>query len=195
MKLVSARLSASALSLLFAAGLFVPLSAGATSLSHHNTHSYSRAASSVCAKVSAASVSAIVGHKVPAGTPYTINTKATPTNFGVSAVDTTCTYGAQTSMAALLKTVTLSYEVLSKPLTTSQMEQSISKATAGSKFKFSSYSGLGFPAFYFILNEAGITGQGILGVKSATHYYGASVETKNITKSQLASLVKLAEQL
>jgi hypothetical protein len=98
-------------------------------------------------------------------------------------------------MAALLKDVTLSYELLSKPLTTTQMEQSISKATAGSKFKFAPYSGLGIPAFYFILNESGITGQGITALRGATHYFGASVETKNITKSQLASLVKLAEKL
>jgi hypothetical protein len=98
-------------------------------------------------------------------------------------------------VAALLKDVTLSYEVISKPLTTSEMQQSIAKASKSVKFKFIAYSGLGVPGFYFKLTEASITGQGITGVVSGTHYFGASVENKNVSKSTLAALAKLAETL
>jgi hypothetical protein len=151
---------------------------------------------SVCSKVSAASVSSIIGYSVPAGTAYTINIKPTTANFETSAVETTCTYGAETSIAALKKDVTLSFEVLSKPLTTSEIQQSIAKASSASlKLKFTSYSGLGVPAFYFSLTAAGITGQGITVVPSGTRYFGASVETKNLSMSKLAKLAKLAEQL
>lgn len=151
--------------------------------------------SSICSKVSAASVSSIVGYTVPAGTAYTINVKPTTANFETSAVDTTCTYGAQTSMAAILKSVTLSFEVLSKALTASQIQQSIAKASASVKMKFTSYSGLGVPAFYFRLTAAGITGQGIVAILNGTHYAGATVETKNLSMSKLAALAKLAEKL
>ncbi len=58
---------------------------------------------------------------------------------------------------------------------------------------FLPYSGLGGPAFYFKLAEAGITGQGLTVISNGTHFYGASVETSKITKSQLGSLAKLAE--
>jgi hypothetical protein len=75
------------------------------------------------------------------------------------------------------------------------MQQSIKKASLTAKFKFSAYSGLGVPAFYFSLTESGITGQGITGVVSGTHYFGASVETKNVSMSKLAALAKLAEKL
>jgi hypothetical protein len=151
--------------------------------------------SSICSKVSPASVSAIVGYSVPAATPFIRNLKATKQNFGISAVETTCTFGAQTSMAALLKDVTLSFEVTSRPLTTSEIQQAIAKASGATlKFKFTPYSGLGVPAFYFSLTAAGITGQGIEGVVG-TRSFGASVETKTLSKSKLASLAKLAEKL
>jgi len=150
--------------------------------------------SSICSKVSPASVSAIVGYSVPAATTFIRNLKATKQNFGISAVATTCTFGAQTSMAALLKDVTLSFEVTSRPLTTSEEQQAIAKASATLKFKFTPYSGLGVPAFYFRLTAAGITGQGIEGVVG-TRSFGASVETKNLSKSKLALLAKLAEKL
>ncbi|HTT59754.1 MAG TPA: hypothetical protein VMF33_06865 [Acidimicrobiales bacterium] len=152
-------------------------------------------ASSVCGKVSAASVSAIVGYKVPAPTTYTIALKPTKENYEVSGSDVICTYGAETSMATILKAVSLSVEIISKPLTEAQMQASIAKATKDAKFTFSAYSGLGVPAFYFKLAEAGITGQGLTVIANGTHYYGASVETAKITKSQLGSLAKLAEQL
>jgi hypothetical protein len=151
--------------------------------------------SSICAKVSAASISSIIGYKVPAGTGTTFNIKPTKANYEISGTNTVCTYGTASSMAALLKDVSLSYEVISKPLTTAEMQQSIKEATKTAKFKFSAYSGLGVPGYYFSLSEAGITGQGITGVQNGTHFFGASVESKSISKSALAALAKLAEQL
>jgi hypothetical protein len=151
--------------------------------------------SSICNKVSAASVSSIIGYKVPAGTATTFAIKPTKANYGISGTNTICTYGAATSMTALLKDVSLTYEVTSKPLTTSEMQQSLKEASKEAKFTFSEYSGLGVPGFYFSLSEAGITGQGITGVENGTHYFGASVESKSVSKSTLAALAKLAEKL
>ncbi|MGC2168577.1 MAG: hypothetical protein WA580_05690 [Acidimicrobiales bacterium] len=151
--------------------------------------------SSICGKVSAASVSAIVGYKVPAPTSYTIALKPTKVDYEVTGSDVICTYGAETSMATIVKAISLSVEIISKPLTEAEMQASIAKATKDAKFTFSAYSGLGVPAFYFKLAEAGITGQGLTVIANGTHYYGASVETAKITKSQLGSLAKLAEQL
>lgn len=164
-----------------------PITAQAASRAPHT--------SSVCGKVSAASVSAIVGYKVPAPTSYTIALKPTKVNYEVTGTDVICTYGAETSMATIVKAISLSVEVISKPLTEAEMQASIAKATKDAKFTFSAYSGLGVPAFYFKLAEAGITGQGLTVISNGTHYYGASVETAKITKSQLGSLAKLAEQL
>jgi hypothetical protein len=151
--------------------------------------------SSICGNVSAASISSIVGYKVPAGVGTTFNIKPTKANYEISGTNTVCTYGTAGSMAALLKDVSLTYEVISKPLTTTEMQQSIKEATKEAKFKFSAYSGLGVPSFYFSLTAAGITGQGITGVQNGTHFFGASVESKTISKSSLAALAKLAEKL
>jgi hypothetical protein len=163
---------------------------GVTNQGRHSVEGSSKAlSSSICGKVSAASVSSIIGYKVPAGVPYTRSIKPTKANYEISGKETICTYGAETSMATILKAVTLSFETLSKPLTPSEMQQSIAK------FKFSTYSGLGVPAFYFSLTESGITGQGITGVLGGTNYFGASVESKKVSKSSLAALAKLAEKL
>lgn len=199
------RSSAKRALLVFVAGASVTLAApmaaqaagrsGAVSGARHTVEVSPRASSSICDKVSASSVSAIIGYKVPAGTPYSLSVKPTAENFGISGKVTTCTYGAETSMATILKAVSLSFETISKPLTTAEMQQSIEKATKLAKFKFSTYSGLGVPAFYFILTESGITGQGITGVLGGTTYFGASVESKKVSMSQLAALAKLAEKL
>jgi hypothetical protein len=151
--------------------------------------------SSICSKVSAASVSAIIGYKVPAPTSDTFAIKPTKTNYEISGTNTTCTYGPETSMASIVKAVTLTYEVISKPLTTAEMQASIKKASASAHFKFAPYSGLGVAAFYFSLTESGITGQGITGVADGTHYFGADVETAKVSKATLAALAKLAAKL
>ena len=151
--------------------------------------------SSICDKVSAASVSALIGYKVPAATAITYNIKPTKANYEISGTNTLCTYGSGKSMAALLKDVSLSIEVISKPLTSAEMQQSIAKASKTAKIKFTSYSGLGVPGFYFSVTEEGITGQGITGIESGTHFFSADVESKNVSKSTIAALAKLAEKL
>jgi hypothetical protein len=152
-------------------------------------------ASGVCSKISAASVSALVGYKVPAGIESTFNLKPTAANFHISGVNTVCTYGGSTTMAALLKDVSLSFETVSKPLTSAELQQSLAKAEVGAKFKFVPYSGQGITGFYFSLTEAGITGQGISVEENSTHFSGASVESKTISKSTLVALAKLAEKI
>jgi hypothetical protein len=182
-------LTSSLVVVLVGAGVLLasPITAQAASRAPH--------ASSVCAKVSAASVSAIVGYKVPAATEYTIPVKPSKADYEVTGSDVICTYGAETSMATIVKAVSLSLENINKPLTSAEMQASIAKATKDAKFTFSPYPGLGGPAFYFKLVEVGITGQGLSLSTSSTHFAGVSVESSKITKSQLASLVKLAETL
>jgi hypothetical protein len=151
--------------------------------------------STICSKVSAASVSSVIGYKLPAPTFFTMKVKPTTENYEISGTETDCTYGAETNMATIVKAVTLSWETISKPLTTAEMQQSIAKVSKLAKFKFTTYSGLGVPAFYFSLSESGITGQGITGVIGGTTYFGASVESKTVSKSTIAALAKLAEKL
>jgi hypothetical protein len=152
--------------------------------------------SSICDNVSAASISSIVGYKVPAGTATVFKVKPTKANYGISGTNTVCTFGGATSMSALLKDVSLTYEVISKPITTAEIQQQMQNAEKGAvKYTFVPYTGLGVPGFYFSLTEAGITGQGISGVQDGTHFFGASVESKSISKSSLAALAKLAEKL
>lgn len=152
-------------------------------------------ASSICNNVSAASVSALIGYKVPAATGTTYNIKPTKANYEISGTNTICTYGSGKSMASLLKDVSLSIEVISKPLTSAEMQASIEKASKLAKIKFSAYSGLGVPGFYFSVTEEGITGQGITGIESGTHFFSADVESKNVSKATIAALAKLAEKL
>jgi hypothetical protein len=151
--------------------------------------------SSLCSKVSAASVAAIVGHSVPAPTANTFNQPATKKTYGVSGVLTLCRFGADTSPAALTKVVVLELDVTSKPITLSEVELATAKtSTASSKIKITPYSGLGVPAFYFTDASASVTGQGIEGVVG-TRNFTATVFTKNLSKSKLSALAKLAEKL
>jgi hypothetical protein len=157
--------------------------------------SKSLAKSSLCNKVSAASVSAIIGYKVPAGVPYVHTFKPSKSTFETSGTDTTCTYGAMTSMAAIVKSVTLEYETISKALTPQQIQQSLAQSSKLAKFKFTTISVAGDPAFYFSLSESGITGQGIIAVQNGTTYFGATVESKTVSKSKLGALAQLAQGL
>jgi len=168
---------------------------GAIAARHADAGKPTALASSICSKVSAATISSIIGYKVPAGTASTFDIKPTKANFGISGTNTVCTYGAETSMATILKAVSLMYEVLSKPITSAEMEQSLAQVTKDAKFKFVSYSGLGVPGFYFSLSESGITGQGIYGEQSSTRFFGVNVESKTVSKSTLAALAKLAAKL
>lgn len=179
-------------------GLLVAPTAMGAPVAIHAVQAHTRAAgalsASVCSKVSAGSVSAIVGYTVPAATASTREIKAIPANGGVSAVVTTCTFGPQSSLAALLKDVTLETEVTSKPLTAAEVKQDLAKAATGSlKITVSSYSGLGVPALYFTESGSGITGAGISGIAGTT-IFGASVE-QTLPMSKLAALAKLAKKL
>ncbi|HTW08322.1 MAG TPA: hypothetical protein VME46_12475 [Acidimicrobiales bacterium] len=150
-------------------------------------------AAATCSKVSAASVSAIVGFSVPAPAADTYNLKPTKQNYEISAVVTSCTYGSQTNLAALDKTVGLSYEVTSRPLTAAELKNGIAQAHK-IKMDLVPYSGLGMTAFYFTFTEGGITAQGITGLVG-TKDYAAFVYTKAVSKPKIAALVRLAEKL
>jgi hypothetical protein len=146
-----------------------------------------------CSRVSAAQVAAIVHHRVPAGTYFSNTVKATKQNDGISGVDQSCIYGSETSLKELAKDVILSYEVTSKPLTQSQLQHGLSQAEA-LKFKFTPYSGLGMNAFYYTFTIGGTPVQGLAAI-NGTHIYSAGIYVKAPATSELAALVKLAEDL
>ena len=152
------------------------------------------AAPSICDRVSAASVSSIVGYPVPAAVIATRVLKATAESDGISGTDTTCTFGSQATIPALLKDVTLEEETTSKPLTVQEVESSLSAhANSSLKITVTSYSGLGVPAVYFTETGGGISGEGISGLVG-TRSFGASVE-QPLTRAKLAALAKLARNL
>ena len=156
--------------------------------------SRSRDASGICSKVSAAAVSAIIGYSVPAATAITLHEKPTAQNFGVSGVTTICTFGGGTTVAALKKDVSLTFEITSRPLTAHEVKTGLAKTTSATiKTTVASYSGLGVPGLYFTETSAGIHGQGIVGL-SGTTYFGATVD-QPLSMSKLASLAKLAQTL
>ena len=101
--------------------------------------------------MSAASVSAIVGYTVPTASPFTDHIKPTKANSGISAVVSTCTYGTET-FAALAKTVVLSLEVTSRPITGAELKTLLAQAQK-LKMKLTSYHGLGMTAY--TLTEGG----------------------------------------
>src|SRR5580704_12869820 len=65
---------------------------------------------SICSKVSAGAVSAIIGYSLPAATAGTVDIKATKQNDEISGVVTACTFGPQTSLTAIKKDVILQIE-------------------------------------------------------------------------------------
>jgi hypothetical protein len=166
--------------------VMAPAVVGATATSHAN---------SICSKVPASEVAAIVGYSVPAGQVDTIMLPATKTNYEISTKTTSCTYGNETSLATIPKVVTLSIDTTSKSLTTAEIQASLAKiATDGVKMTLKPYSGLGGTAYYFTFTEAGITAQG-LSVFNGTHGFGAAVETNKLSQAKLAQLTKLAGSL
>jgi hypothetical protein len=172
----------------------VGLSAGAASA---QTAHVAAAAPSVCSHVSPASISAIVGFSVPAGKESTVHLPATKSNYEISSVDTTCTYGAETSIASIKKTVLLETAVESKPLTAAEIAASFKKAEKEAhaiKFKIVSYSGLGVTGFYATESISGIYAQIVAG-ESGTHSFSAAVYTTTLSESKVAALAKLAEKL
>ena len=150
-------------------------------------------AASTCAKVSAASVAAVVGHTVPAGTLSTNNLKPTRADDEVSAVVTSCIYGSVTSLTALGKDVVVGFEVTSRALTGTELMRSLSQAQV-LKFVFKPYAGLGMKAFYYIFTDGSIPIQGIAAI-DGTKIYSSALYTKTPAVAQLAALVRLAEKL
>ncbi len=147
----------------------------------------------ICGKISTASVSAIVGYTLPAPSVDTFTLPATKKNDGISSVVTSCSYGSQTSLAALPKDVIIDYVVTSRPLTAAEFKKGIAEEQQ-LKMTIVPYQGLGVKAYYYSFTESGITIQGLSGFEG-TKDYGASTYSKLTSKSQLASLVRLAETL
>jgi hypothetical protein len=182
----SSRCGALVLSATVTLGLIaVPTIAGASSLP--------AAAASTCAKISTASVAAIVGHPVPAGTFSLNKLKPTKADDEISAVVTSCLYGSVKSLTALGQDVVIGFEVTSRPLTGSELKHSLSQAEV-LKFVFKPYSGLGMKAFYYTFTDSGIPIQGIEAINGTT-IYAAALYTKAPAAPKLAALVRLAEKL
>jgi hypothetical protein len=180
--------------LLMGATAFVGICAGAASAQSAHV---AAAAPSVCSHVGPSSISAIVGFSVPAARQSTVHVPATKSNYEISAVDTTCTYGAETSLADIKKTVLLETAVESKALTAAEIAASFKKSEAEAhavQFKIVSYSGLGVTAFYATESISGIYAQIIAG-ESGTHSFSAAVYSKTLSESKVAALAKLAEKL
>jgi hypothetical protein len=150
-------------------------------------------AAAICHRVSASSVSAIVGFSVPPATASTDDLKPTKENDEIGAAVTSCAYGSETSLAALAKTVGLVYEVTSRTLTATELKNGLAQ---GQKLNINAvaYSGLGLPAFYYTFTVGGVFTQGITGVRD-NNEFGAFVYSKAVSKSKLAALVRLAEKL
>jgi Na+-transporting NADH:ubiquinone oxidoreductase subunit NqrC len=149
-------------------------------------------AAAICAKVSAVSVSAVVGYKLPAPSANTLTLPATKKNDEISSVVTSCTYGAQT-LAALPKDVIIDYAVTSRALTAADVKKGLAQANQ-IKITIVPYHGLGVTAYYYSFSESGIAIQGLTGFEG-TKEYGGSTYSKTTSKSQLAALVRLAEKL
>jgi hypothetical protein len=154
----------------------------------------SSAATQTCGKVSAASVSAIVGYKVPSGIGETLSEKATKKNDDIAYQLLSCSFGSETSLAGLKKSVAVSIETLSRSLTSAELKKLVSlQHETGLNLKIEPYSGLGAAAYYMAFSDGGFRVQSIV-TASGTKLYGATVQS-NISTSKLASLVKLAEKL
>jgi hypothetical protein len=155
--------------------------------------SHTGLASSFCSKVSSASVSAVVGHAVPAGSFFTHKIKATKANHEISAVVSSCTYGTATTVAAFAKEVILSLEVTSKPLTGAELQYALNQAEQ-LKMKFTPYSGLGMTALCYTITQSGISTQAMAAIAGKINY-SAAIFTKTPAVRKLAALVRLAEKL
>jgi hypothetical protein len=153
-------------------------------------------ASSICSHVSAQSISAIVGFTVPAPTFSTLDLPASKKNDEIGTKTSVCTYGAAKSLAELQKVVILDVGVTTKPVTESEIQANVVKVekASGAKFKISSYSGLGAPAYYMVLTIGGIPEQTIAAV-SGTHDFAASMDSSKVSESELGKLAALAEKL
>jgi hypothetical protein len=180
------------ISALTAAVTCVGVCAGPAAASTANTSK----ATQVCGKVSASSVSSIVGYSVPAGVGISLRAPATKENDYISGTTIDCTFGASKSLATIKKSVNLDIETVSKSVNASELKKLVDKqqSTTGLKVKIVPYPGLGSESFLMSFSEGGITAETLVTAESGTHLVGATVESK-LSVSKLASLVKLAEKL
>jgi hypothetical protein len=153
-------------------------------------------ASSICSKVSAATVSSIVGYTVPAGVYSSLVLPATAKNDEIKSTSSVCTYGSDKSLADVEKDVILDIAVTSKPITESEIESNVVKTekSSGAKYSISSYSGLGVPGYYLVVSIDGIKAETVAGI-TGNHDFAASVDSSKVTESTLGKLAKLAETL
>jgi hypothetical protein len=147
-----------------------------------------------CAAVDAGSVSAVVGYSVPAPVGMYLHEPATNKNYNVSSVTLSCTFGLETSVASQKKAVIISEETLSRSLSTAEMQKLLAlQQKSAEKIKVVPYAALGGRAYYMTFSDATIHVESIV-TASGKKLYGAAVD-RNLSKSKLANLVKLAEKL
>ena len=151
-------------------------------------------AASACNKVSAASVTAIVGHSEPAEPEVSgtiANAPPSVESGGNPATQTTCVYGDDEF--TLTKTVT------SVPVALSAIKTaSVQGAGHGLKITFTSYSGLGASGFRIINlqtrhKSASTSTDEIGGISGKTVF--AALGPNSLSVSKLAALAKLAKKL
>ena len=152
-------------------------------------------ATQLCSKVSASSVSSIIGRTVPAAAGTILNEKASKENDDIAFSVLNCAYGSETSIAAIKKTVDVSLETLSRSLTAADFKKLVDQehALSGVGVKVVPYPSLGSEAYLVTVKEAGLDLES-LAVESGTKVYGATAES-GLSTSKLASLVKLAAKL
>ena len=157
------------------------------------TAAQSASPQAACVKAfSPGTVAAIVGHSVPTPTGTAIDLKPNALNHELSAVGTSCEFSTGTSLAALKKTVVVTNEITSTPLTATAVEAGLKVAT--STVSAEPYGGLGIQGISYTQTlPGGITVYGMIGFNGKTED-GAAVYAP-LSKSKLASLVKLAEKL
>jgi len=156
---------------------------------------HSSKATQLCGNVSASSVSSIIGYKVPAGVGTTVSHKATKQNDDVAFSVLNCTFGSDTSIASIKKSVSVSIETLSRSLSSTELEQLVKKEQdiPGLHFKIVRYPSLGSEAYLTTFSEQGLNVESI-AMESGTKVFGGTVDTSTPI-SKVVSLVKLAQKL
>jgi hypothetical protein len=216
------RYSARSLFALAAASSCVALSGAAVAAaSTVHADKVAAALTAACSKVSASSVSGIVGYTVPAATAATDNYPVDKA-LNISATATDCSYDTLPTAADpyAAKVVSLSYEVFNKSVTEAILKEAEAAEQANEtkaekathfKAKYSSYSGLGVTAIYFTITSQLNLGlpkgvpipkgmstsfdlEGIATLNGKISF-GAAVNNLTLSESKLADLVRLAMKI
>ena len=137
-----------------------------------------------------------MGYELPAATGLTLSAKATKTSDDISDTTLSCVFGSATSMLALKKTVTLSFESLSKSVSAAELKVLVAKTSTiakGLKVKFTAYPALGSESFLMSFSTSGISVESLVTANGSKLYSATVYGT--LATAKLASLVKLAEKL